>query len=245
MPITKLADILIGDALKAIAAGYAVVGGTGVAKNQFSKGNITGRQTVYHGTTPDKKRSILSQGLKATSDKSAVNTKVLKDRSPDLYEKSMGKSYFTPSKLDAAGYAAGAEYRPKGMEPGLKHAVKSYITGKGIVKANLPTWKMDTVRNPEVDMGFKNWVDGLPTEVRDLTPDKDLKALFNQVDRVVVVEGDTPTKYIKGGEDYSRAGAREIFDFIKNNKLQALRGNAIAAAGLVPAAIGGYHLLKK
>jgi len=224
----------------AMAAG-GIAGGGAVVGRQFRDGNITGRETLYHGAADAKaKRSILRKGLKRTTDANAINTKVLKG-DPNVYRKALGKVYLTRSAFEAGGYSEGARARRAGVGARADNIIRNYLKRDTIVKANVPLWKMPTVRNPETEMGFKAW----KAKVAPFAPDWAVRGSYDAMDKAVVIPKDLAPEYLKGSSKYKGLGGRELISYLKNNKVRALKGLGIAGAGLATAGLGVRNLTKR
>lgn len=236
MAITKIGNKL--EEYKPYAGGAATVAGGEAVRRSTRDGHLTGRETLYHGTTPEARSSILREGLRATTDDSAINTRVLKDSKPGVYREALGKSYLTRSPMEAREYSLGNVSR-SGKQLNPDDAFRLGIKGEGVVKGRVPLWKMKTVRNPETAMGYARWKkESVDPVYRALAPDRKIRKIYDKLDRAVVVEGDVPSNYLKGGKNYQRAGLREVSDFIKNNRLRALRGYGISGLGIGAGALG-------
>jgi len=225
-----------------LLAGGGVVGGGALARRQLKDGNLTGRRTLYHGTVDAKaKQSILREGLRQTTDANAINTRVLKAGSPDVYKKSLGKVYLTPSAYEAGMYSEGARARRVAGPAYADNYLKNYIKRDTIVKANVPLWKMTTVRNPETEMGFKAW----KAKVYPNTPAALVRGQYNVMDRAVVIPGNLPMEYTKGTSKYKGLGRKELFSYLRNKPGRALKGAGLVGAGIVAAGLGARHLAKR
>lgn len=159
MPITKLAENLIEltktdkNNLNAVEGLY----GASLALGADNKGQLTGRETLYHGTDSDTAKKILKEGILPVTKDTAHNTPLHKDF--------LNRAYTTRSLLEAASYAVDASSR-------LKNSPK-------VIKVSAPTWKMDNVeysphaRDPQTGkfdvkkgeiFGHKVFVGGLSPE---------------------------------------------------------------------------------
>lgn len=247
------------DADDKMIAGAAVGGsGAALAKHTYDRGNITGRETLYHNTRKENVDSIKKNGLKGSMaiDKDKAFT-------PDLLnhidkDELNNKVYFGRKKSVADGVGSTAQI----------HDMKN---GKGAhsretLKAKVPTWKMKEVDNPEL-LGSKNgreWAekfvenkrnklkkDGLSSEEIDLVMPKSNKdnpslimqgnVAHKQLGRkgTAVIEGDVAGKYFKGHKGYQRATLKEVGEFIKNNPKRFAKGVAQAGAGAALIGAGG------
>lgn len=64
------------DLIKGLYTGEGI-GGALLAANSFTSGDLTGRDTVYHGTSPKNADSIRQEGLKPATRENANHTKIL------------------------------------------------------------------------------------------------------------------------------------------------------------------------
>lgn len=217
--------------------------GTGayLGDKALASGDLTGRETLYHGTDVDSAANIKRTGLMPTTDANAINTTAIKSDT-ERYNKSLGKSYTTRNKGEARTYAIQTQAKRdalKGKVPdGIRLALQS---GKGIVKLNVPTWKRKTVINPEVDMPFDDWRKKLGI-FGALYPESVLKKMYNSLRESVVFEGGIPTEYIKGSDGYKGLSAAELLDFIRNNPQRFVKGLGKAGLGAGLVGGGGYLL---
>lgn len=238
----------------------AAVGGSGaaLAKHTYDRGNITGRETLYHNTRKENVDSIKKNGLKGSMaiDKDKAFT-------PDLLnhidkDELNNKVYFGRKKsiADEVGSAAQG------------HDMKN---GKGFhsretLKAKVPTWKMKEVDNPEL-LGSKNgkeWAEKFVESKRNKLKEmgyssKDIDFLMSKSNKdnlvliaqgnvahkqlgrkgTAVIEGDVAGKYFKGHKGYQRATLKEVGEFIKNNPKRFAKGVAQAGAGAALIGAGG------
>ena len=223
----------------------SLLGGGYAARNALTSGDLTGRETLYHGTSPDKVKSIIEKGILPTTPENAVNTSGLA-ADPKRYQAALGKAYTEPNRLNAAMYAAQTEmgginearFRPS--ELSVK-TLRNYLTGRGIAKANVPTWKMtNMVENPEIA--------GIPREkwIKDnwglLVPEKVRGKVYDALAATRVFDGGLEGKYFPGNADYVRNSPKEILDYIRHNPKRFAKGNAKLLAGLGLLGAGGYGL---
>ena len=232
---------------KNIAGGLAAAGGAGALYKSAPK--ITGRERLYHGTDPSNVKNLLKDGIKAKfTGQEGSNTAALEGT--DLYDKSLGKTFLTKSPLEGLMYASQSDLG--GMSSGLTdEEVMANMPSarKGLLKANLPTWKdeIKTVENPEVaGMSFKEWKkNNLGPFERMNSSDKQLKNQYKGLkDRTVTVDGDIPSKYIKGSDNYQRANLGEIKEYAKKNPKKFGLGVGVGALGLAGLGYGGYRAYK-
>ena len=228
--------------------GIALAGGSTI-RNQLAAGNLTGRETLYHGTSPTNKASILRAGLQPTTEANAVNTNILKRLDPEVFKAALNKSYLTRSKLEAAQYTVGGKYRDPSTGdlkkiPRVSEFIDEVKKGEGRVQAHIPLWKMKTVRNPEVAMEYDTWANNVRSK-GPVPSEFELRQIYNRLNDAVVIDGAVDSKYLKGSANYTRNSAREIADFMRNNKLRAVKGLGLAGLGGLGVYYGGRNLINK
>lgn len=162
-------------------AGLGALAGGGVAISK-AKPLITGRTTLYHGTTPELAEKIRQQGLLPSAQVSGpAITDIL---SPDIKEQAKKLVYLTPDVGEARGYAGQAEALSK-LGPHINYqapdvaqaralgTVKGRLNPfhKGVVKAELPMWQKhiaDAVKaNPEARGDFGTFKSHIVKTIKD------------------------------------------------------------------------------
>ena len=231
-----------------VGAGVAA-SGAALTKHTYDRGNLTGRETLYHNTRKEHVDSIKKNGLKGqyALDKDKAFT-------PDLLkhvdkEELNNKVYFGRKKSVAEGVGA------KVLQEKGPHARET-------MKAKVPTWKMKEVDNPEL-MGTKNgrefgkkMIDKLvetgqmPKAQGELMKDnpaamKILEIQGNAAHKLLgrkgtaVIEGDVAGKYFKGHKGYEKASLKEVGEFIKKNPKRFAKGVGQAVGGAALVGVGG------
>ena len=230
MAITKLGKDLLDKETKNYLNGAEGVGGLALLRNALASGQLTGRQTLYHGTDKDSAASIRKSGLQPTTDANAVNTSALK-ADAERYNKSLGKAYTTGSALEGLTYA----YQTNAKKGGK---------GMSVVKINAPTWKMKTVMNPEVDMPYGEWKKRLGIW-GDLMPEYTKKTSYKSLRNAVVFDGGVGKEYIKGSDAYKGLSLKEFAEYLKARpKTFAVGGvKALLGAGTLGHSI--YELINR
>ena len=239
---------------KILAGAGTAASGAALAKHTYDRGNLTGRETLYHNTRAEHVGSIKKNGLKGqyALDKDKAFT-------PDLLnhidEKKLGnKVYFGRNKTVAESV-------------GSKVIQEKGPHSRATLKAKVPTWKMKEVDNPEL-LGAKNgreFMDKLIAEKKkngaknladlqlamaDEMPQvkKMLYAQGNAAHKTLgrkgtaVIEGDVAGKYFKGHKGYQKATIKEVGEFIKKNPKRFAKGVGQAVGGAALAGIGGAVL---
>ena len=223
-----------------ISAGATITGsGAMLAKHTYDRGNLTGRETLYHNTRKENVNSIKKNGLKgskALDPDLAFTPEVLKHIPED---KLANKVYFGRKKSIAESI-------------GMNAKVYDYVKGKGkyereTMKAKVPTWKMKEVDNPEL-LGAKNKSEfrksfaksqglGENNPIFNRQADVAYKTLGRK--GTATIEGDVAGKYFKGHKGYERASLKEVGEFIKKNPKRFAKsvGQTIGGAALV--GVGG------
>lgn len=192
--------------------------------------------TVYHGTSPANKKSIIENGIKTefTGKEGTLTNKAL--NGTEANDLSKGLAFTTTSKWDAARYAASHDTktgaRIDSSSPAwdqikkLGRQINSYVTDKGIVTMTLPNSAYRTeVLNPEAATLLSN----ISTkEIANKIPDKyktlqDLPlGLSSTFSPYVAAAGfgkdkvfkmDIPSKYIKGAKDYVTPTSKEFIPY--------------------------------
>jgi len=230
------------DKKKAVALGATGTGvGATIIKKTYDKGNLTGRETLFHGTSKERAKKIKETGLlsKFTGGEGG-NTEILKILDEDIYKKSLGKVYLTPNKRVGRMFAGQTErggvinLSPRDMEDVLRKASNPF-NNSGVVKVKAPTWKMNVVPNPEAMGSYENYLKAHGINKSDLSKLQRLvtKSQHNILSRdTKVIEGDIATKYIKGSKDYRRTSAKEFKEFVKANPKRFAKGVGATALGV-------------
>ena len=230
------------DMKNAVALGATGTGvGATLIKKTYDKGNLTGRETLFHGTSKERAKKIKETGLlsKFTGSEGG-NTGILYQLKNDIYEKSLGKVYLTPKKSLARMYAGQTErggianLSPQDMAEILQKTNNPF-DNSGVVKVKAPTWKMNVVPNPEAMGSYENYLKAQGINKSDLNKLQRLalKSQHNMQSRdTKVIEGDIATKYFKGSKDYRRASANEFKEFVKANPKRFAKGVGATALGV-------------
>jgi hypothetical protein len=230
------------DKKKAVALGATGTGvGATLIKKTYDKGNLTGRETLFHGTSRDRAKKIKETGLlsKFTGGKRG-NTEVLKKWNTDTYEKSLGKVYLTPKKsigrmfaeITERGGVTNIDFRDK---RDILQRTYSPLNNSGVVRVKAPTWKMNVVPNPEAMGSYENFLKAHGINKSDLSKLERFatKSQHNKLSRGTrVIEGDIPSRYIKGSKDYRRTSAKEFKEFVKANPKRFAKGVGATALGV-------------
>lgn len=226
--------------------------GTNVALNQYHRGHLTGRETLYHGSSDKRIEQIKQEGLKPSKGQGV--SKLVGDHLDNANE---GLVFTTKSKGQAAMYSSQQNLIDSGklknphdliahrMTPEFyKDMAHRVITGKGSAHINLPTWKKEFhgVANPEVKMMH----DQIDKNIFMGKAQKDYaKAQVNAglQDPVHVVKGKIGTEYIKGSHNYQKNSLKEVGEYIAHNKGR-FAGGVGKAIGATALALGSAKMLK-
>lgn len=235
---------------KLIAAPILGVAGGALAVDQYHRGNITGRETLYHGTSETRADAIRKKGLTPNHTGAGVSKVV----SEELARKNKDLVFATNKKTDAATYSSQQKaidagkiksvvdlhgYRNSGE---FKQDLSRNFNGKGIVEIHAPTWKKDefkTVRNPELrtqlqaikkDPLIDVFYPGGRNKAR-----KDAHKLLQEHVKVFKGPAGVSPSYIKGSTSYKKNSLSEIHQFAKANPKRFLAGTSkgLVGAGLV------------
>lgn len=157
---------------KAALGGTAIASGLGVIREQFQRGNLTGRETLYHGTSPERAKSILEHGLLPNNSigprniTGKVRNKIgVRPRGDNFLRNTRGLVYAAKHPGLAGMYPdyikaidgkrpemmASAVSSPRvhearanrSLKESLRHAIGLNPSGEDIVKINAPTWMKD------------------------------------------------------------------------------------------------------
>ena len=223
----------------------AGIAGGKMLHHEYNSGNLTGRETLYHGSSDEAISKIHKQGLRPNQPGRQVSDEVA-----GLRPLNKDHVFATKVKEHAKMYAA----QQRNINDGIKfdkdlisNAKKT--TKKGIAHINLPTWKkpLKNAGNPEYDLWLKRPDRKLITLIY---PNMDKTMKTQLVDTVHVVKRKTgiPSAYIKGSDKYKPNSIKEIKNFVKSNPKRFLKGTGKAGLGLALAAGGSallYNTVKK
>ena len=268
---TKSVDELILEK-KAAVNPLSVLGATGIAlgagkiNREFKKGNLTGRETVYHNTNRRNVKSIQDKGILAAraSDKDNLTHKGLSDI---LSEDEMaGLTYMARNKIPALGIGlTSAMYDSTDKNSRNHNDLIGAISDRKTLTANIPAWKMNIVDNPELQ-GAKNKKEFQPHlkyRMKRSGPQGTISStLYNPVSTIGsklysgimydslgrkgthTIKGDVESKYIKGSDNYTPVSREEVKEYIANNPERFKHGLIDAGIGL-GAMTGGAIALAK
>jgi hypothetical protein len=220
---------------------------------------VTGRERLYHGTHEDAAKAIRAQGLRPRSEIGGHGvTDILPDEVRDAGKKLV---YMTPGRGEARSYAVQAEAIQRaggdvatargamGMDPLAQQAMMDPFHNKGIVRADVPTWKLrqqgKLVPNPEL-MGLSRaaWSDRVlkdsPDAARALKEFPLARGAFklqaglsyNSLRNARVIEGGVGPEFIRGSGKFKGLGMQELKEYVAAHPGRFGGGLALGAAGL-------------
>lgn len=222
-----------------------------LAHNQVQKGNLTGRETLYHGTPEENVSSIKEKGILASkaNDPESFTRNVVpgaKNRAVDFDNLTyLGKNKSTSQSVNLQRAYQTAVLKGETKQHFLRQPIlDEYVSSfkkhpQSILKAKVPVWKKELTANPEL-LGTKNSTEFLK-KYRESNPsfsnmsDEYLKKLYNMTgENSYVFKGNIEPEFIKGSKKYKGATAKEISEFIKSNPKRFAKGSgAVAATGLL------------
>ncbi len=233
--ITKLGAEIVSRSDKAelpatLYLGEGIVGES-LLRNAISSGELTGRASLYHGTDRETAAKIREKGLLPTTAETAVNTRALEHADPERFKQALGKSYMTRNPVEAFTYGFGKKVRGGGGMP-------------GVVRLNVPVWKMKSVVNPEVDMSFEEWknksvlLPGKPNFVQE----KVLRDTYNKLRNSVVIDGAVGPEYVRGSAQYKGNSLKEFMEYMRARPKSFAAGTAKSLLGLGGSLNSGYEI---
>lgn len=218
-----------------------------------SKPDITGRETLYHGTSEEAAESIKNEGIKPSGETGEMpNLGNLEDSNKDVFEESKGKTFTHPDLLRAQLYAQQAKAggpQDVGELEALKANMIPFVNEGEVLRADVPTWKdsFEKVPNPEADMPKEEFIEKNMDPFLKGTPREDamrqvLAGEYDKFNRAAVFERDIPTEYIKGGKGYGgpMPSLDELSEYTSKNPGRFAKGIGKGGLGLGLLGAGGY-----
>lgn len=214
----------------------STVGGAALMSSAYRRGDLTGRETMWHSTPAKNSKNIKDKGILKTkaNEGGTLTRRVVND--------------VDPKKLDNKVYMA----RKKNIASGVGNHYRIAGDRVDVLKARVPTWKLKEVDNPE--LGGAKTTKAFKRVMKDRSP------LFKTLDEVPVVgkplssllarrgfkglgrkgtgtfENDIKPEWIKQSPKYKRETLSEIGEFISKNPKRFAKG---VAKGLGGAALVG------
>lgn len=221
---------LLGSALFAGA-------GLGTIANQYSRGNLTGRETLYHGSSKPRIDQIKREGIQPN--RGGGVTRVVSEQ---LESKNKPYSFAARDRFSAATYAAQQEAIEAGKVKDVrqlmaskqdfaKAAIPKVFSDKGtIAKINLPTHlpEYQSRLNPEIRHAFR----GINQNIFDFNKPQTKKLTYQLLQKQVHTnKGAIPAEYIQGSTSYRPNSLKEIAGYIRNNPKRFLKGLGMTGVG--------------
>lgn len=217
-----------------VAARYGVMGGAYAGYKSLPM--IDGMERLYHGTDKEKAKGIREKGLLASKAGQGIATQQADLANRVGKENLAGKVYLSRNPLTALEIANKESWGiPEDM---------GFVRSK-IPYQDLQDGTIKQVENPELrGLSRKEFRDTVHKETG--TPKllahlgyKELKA-----PNTLTVEGDLPTKYIKGSNDFQGQTMQRWKDYVKSNPGRFAKGLGLAGAGAGLVA-GGVGVLRR
>lgn len=252
--------------MTAFGAG-AMALGAGKIHSEFKKGNLTGRETVYHNTNKKNVSKIKEKGLLAerASDEDNITHVGLSDI---LKEEDMkGLVYVGRKKAPALGVGLTSAIHDAKQKDSKNHNnLVGAIADRRTVKANIPSWKMNIVDNPELQgaKSKKEFRPHIEHRIQRSGPSqgsiaatlyKPVSKLGSRVSSGIMhdslgrkgthtIKGDVESKYIKGSKDYRGISKEEVKDYIAKNPDRFKNGLLDAGIGAGALSAGALMMAK-
>lgn len=247
----------------AMQASLPAVLGYNVAKEALGSGEVTGVQTLYHGTTPERASKIRAEGLKPGI---STGMGAVIDKSTGTGALGSASHVFaTRDKLDASGYVDSATRLQKAenpLEEGMRLArlnlqnpgkrlkdqyvqhAKSFTQGYGegspYLKLKVPlNAGLEKVVNPELEALKKDINYVFIPQARKNAIEKALG------ERTATFKGEVPTRYIVGSKDFKPTTFSDVMHHAKQHPRVAAAGvgKLVGGVGLMAASTFGGKAL--
>ena len=213
-----------------LGGGLGTLSGLGLIDDAISSGDLTGRETLYHGTSEASASGILNDGLKPTTPENGIRVNNLPEG--EIRNSSYGKAYATRNPEQARGYAIQTETA----------FGNPYSEGK-VVKINAPTWKMNVFRDRFQDLPASDLRRIMGFE--DILSDEQVKDLAKKsYEDIRAIEGGIPATYIRGSKSYVKNSIPEFLEYASKNKARIARGAGKLLLGTGVAGAGVFGLKK-
>lgn len=250
----------------AIAGATGMALGAGKIGNEFRKGNLTGRETVYHNTNRRNVKGIKENGILA-SKASDPNNLTHKGLSDILEEDDMaGLTYVARNRIPAMGIGlTSAMYDTTEKNSKNRNDLMGAIADRRTMKVNAPVWKMETTKNPELQgaSSKREFQPHLKHRMKRSGPQGTISStLYNPVSTIGsklysgimydslsekgthTIKGDIDSKYVKGSKNYNPVSKEEIKEFIANNPDRFRNGLIDAGIGVGAMGAGALAIAK-
>lgn len=245
----------LSDAQVGVGGGLALGGAAALSK---SKPLVSGRTSIYHGTTEALAEKVRQNGLlpSAAVAKGPAITDILPD---DIRAQAKNLAYLTHDNAEARRYAGQAQALAD-LGPNINYhsaetraaRVRGLTAGqnnprtKGVVHAEVPLWRQDIASklkaNPEARgsfEGFKKYRD--PMGMARFMPGAESQLFheYNGYAKSVSVEGGIAPEFIRGAK-YKGVGLRELGEYASAHPKQFAKGVGLAGLGAGAMAGGAY-----
>lgn len=241
-----------------------------LVNSQIKNGNLTGRERVYHNTDRENVESIKENGI--MSAKALDPNNLTHSASGDFLtdDDMRGLTYVARKRSPAIGVAIASGNRKISNPESdyYKDALGAYLSRK-TVKADIPSWKMEMVDNPELG-GAKNQHElkkVLSNRWRQRADKKYGNSIANKIvispalsisanlsgssiyDQLgpkgtYTVKGDISPEYIVGSDKYKLPNKDELTEYVKANKNRFATGVGLSLAGATLAGNGVINMAK-
>lgn len=225
---------------KLIGGLVGVAGGSALTRESYLNGELTGRKTLYHGTTEAYADRIKKVGLQPRSKHGKAGIIDILEEGYKGWLESDDLTFTTKNKSDARVYAHQANHvrdtgrRFQGEAEMIGKIKKSKALDRGVVELSVPTWKpgLSNKGNPELD----KYKQGIGWEMSSRSERRALQKTLG--DSVHTTSDTIRPKFIKGSPQYSKNSASEILAYIK-----AKPGRFAKALAKLAPVVGGGLLL--
>lgn len=235
-----------------VAAGGALVaGGVSVAREQFHRGHLTGRETLFHGSSAAKIEKIKDQGIRPNQSGGISGMLNLTEKNKNLSFADHRKSSAREYGLQQTAIESG-KFNPSNTGERVKlhlKALNPLSNNDKVVQVNLPTWRAEHkgAWNPEVRHMLRSRAHRMEAAIMGLSEKERRKMVYTTLQKSVHVQrgpsGIRP-EFIKESPHYRANSLGEVKDFVKHNPKRFLKGVSKLTAG-AGAAAGGLALLAK
>lgn len=235
-------------------AGLAgVIGGGSLIKKQLDRGNLTGREAMWHNTANENVSSILEKGLDS---KKALDPNNLTSALGTINPEEMADKVYLGRKKAVAD-RIGASYEnmknPKYFMDlnDQMELLRESKKNRTSLKASVPSWKLKEVVNPELlgATNAKDYISNFREAVKDKyviggIDDNALRRNFKTLSRnnSAVFEGSIGPEVFKSSKKYQKLNRPEVLDYIRSNPKRFTKGVGLSALGLAGLA-GGAALI--
>jgi hypothetical protein len=222
----------------------AMAGGAALTKKMYDRGNLTGRETMWHNTAKTNVDSILNKGLRKqfAADPNNFTNKVLTE--VPMADK-INKVYLGRKKsvADSVGYSVARNQLAKETNDPLfsdmKRIKDRVKETRETLKLKVPTWKLNEVDNPELKKVQKAVINN--NKSKTFSP-QDLQSILYKRNSgrkgTGVFENNIGPEFIKGSDKFKHLNISELSEYIKKNPKRFAKGAAGAAIGATAIAAG-------